>query len=149
LRGIALALGFAGTMIYLIPAARSLLARRRAGLAFKRLEKSLDYLVEGAESADPSPFFAALSRALRLYLTVRVLPEASTLTAAELASLPETAFPASATRGRAAALIARADRVRYGGEVLISRKDLAIFQSSVEEARAIGAENEEALLARL
>ncbi len=136
---------------YLVPAARTLLARRRAAQAFRRLEKSLDYLESEAESADPAAFFAALSRALRLYLAARALPSAPALTASEIALLPELDFPAPGTRDRAAALIARGDRARYGGETparggASSGQELAL---AAREARAIGQETEEAIDARL
>jgi hypothetical protein len=131
---------------YLIPAARALIARRKAALAFKRFDKSIDYLVKEAGIADPAAFFAALVRALRLYLAARVLPEAPALTSVELAALPEEAFPAPATKNRAAALVALADRCRFGGETAGVR---ALLASAAEEARAIGAANEEVLLARV
>jgi hypothetical protein len=132
---------------YLLPAARALIARRKETLAFRRFDESLGYLLREAGAADPSPFFAALLRALRLYLEARVLPGARALTAAELAALPDAAFPAPATRARTAALVALADRCRYGG-VAESASARALLESAALEARAIGAANEEALLVR-
>jgi hypothetical protein len=140
--------------VYLVPAARSLIAGRKAALAFKRFEKSLDYLVEESGAADPAAFFAALMRAFRLYLAARVLPEAPALTASELAALPETAFPEPTSRDRAAALVALADRFRFGGEAprgeaTTAADRRAFLRSAAEEARAIGAANEEVLLVRV
>jgi hypothetical protein len=146
---IVLAFLTAGVALYLIPSARALLARRRAAQAFKRFGRSLDYLAAETETADPASYFAALIRALRLYLAARGLPEAEALTAAELAALPETAFPAPATKDKAAALVARADRVRYGEGAPGGARSRALLEAAVEEARAIGAANEEALLARV
>jgi hypothetical protein len=141
---VAIALGAAGASAYLLPAARALIARRRAAQAFRRLATSLDFLAAEAPSADPAAFLAALSRALRLYLGSRVVSEAPALTAAELALLPEASFPAPATRTRVAALIAGADRLRYGGGAV----GLGALEAAVAEARSICAANEEALLAR-
>jgi hypothetical protein len=143
--------------LYLVPAARALLARRRAALAFKRLEASIDYLLGEAASAEASAFLAALLRALRLYLAARALPGAEALTASELSALPEAAFPAPATRDRAAALVALADRHRYGGAMAGTRAGPAaaassprdFLESAAREAVAICRANEEALLARL
>ena len=160
---IVLVLGAAGTVAYLIPAARALLARRKAALAFRRLEKSLDYLASEAGSADPASFFAALIRAFRLYLAARILSEAPALTAPELAALPQDAFPAPGTKDRAAALVARADRARFGGEVRQGAGTAAALKAvtvpavalkatlleAAAEARAIGEANEEVLLARV
>jgi hypothetical protein len=144
-----LVLGVIATLAYLIPGARAILARRRAAQAFRRLAKSLDYLASEAGSADPSSYFAALIRALRLYLAARALPEAPTLTAPELAALPDEAFPAPATKDRAAALVARADRARFGGERRGSAEaEKAALLEAAAEARAIGEANEEVLLAR-
>jgi hypothetical protein len=147
-----LVLGSFASAAYLIPAARRLIARRRAALAFARLEKSLDFLASEAGSADPAAYFAALTRALRLYLAARALPEAPSLTAPELAALPEAAFPAPATKDRAAALVARADRVRYGSAQRGGsgpETGKAALLAAAAEARAIGRANEEVLLARV
>jgi hypothetical protein len=135
--------------LWLVPAARSRLATRRAALAFRRLERSLDYLESEIGSADPASYYAALSRALRLYLAARALPEALALTAAEIARLPEGAFPAPATKARTVELFSLADRVRYGGEGYAEADRRARLESAAEEARAIGNETEEALLARV
>jgi hypothetical protein len=140
-----LVLGALGSAAYLIPSARALLARRRAALAYKRLVRSLDYLAAEAGSADPASYLAALLRALRLYLAARALPEAEALTAPELAALPESALPAPATKDRAAALVARSDRLRYGGW---GELEPALLEAAAE-ARAIAEANEEALRARV
>lgn len=149
-----LALGISGTAAYLIPASRALLARRRAAQAFRRFEKSLDYLAAEAGQAEPAYFFAALSRAFRLYLGTRVLPEAPALTAGEIETLPDESFPAPATKEKAAALVALADKVRYGGDFGISGEPTplakrAVLMAAAAEARSIAEANEEALLARL
>jgi hypothetical protein len=146
---IVLVLGAAGAAVYLLPAARALAARRRAAQAFWRFDRSLEYLAAEAGSADPASYFAALIRVLRLYLAARVLPEAPALTAPELAALPDAAFPAPATRERAASLVARADRYRFGGEAPGGAAARAVLEAATEEARAIGAANEEVLLARV
>jgi hypothetical protein len=146
---VALALGAAGTAAYLVPAARALLARRRAAQAFKRFVTSLDYLETEAGSAEPAAFFSALSRAFRIYLASRALPGLPALTSPEIAALPETAFPAAATKERAAALFAYADRVRFGNEVPGPGIGRGALESAVDEARAIGEATEEALLAGL
>ena len=146
----ALVLGAAGTAAYLVPAARSLLARRRAAQAFRRFAASLEYLEAEAAGAGSAAFFAALSRAFRNYLEARVVPAAPALTAAEIAALPDDAFPAPATKGRTAAFFARADRLRYGGsEPAPAPERRELCKSAVAEVRAIGEANEEALGARL
>jgi hypothetical protein len=158
-----LALLAAAFFLYLLPAARSLLARRREERIFKRLDKSLDYLAREAGAAEDAAFFAALVRALRLYLAARFLPAAPALTASELEALPDEAFPAPATRRRTAALVALADRRRFGGEAAAPAEAAgadasapasaagrgATLAAAVEEARAIAAANEEALRARV
>jgi len=144
-----LALGTAVSALFLLPAARALALRRREGLAFKLLSKSLEYLEAEAESADSAVFFAALSRALRLYLSARVLAEAPSLTAAEIQGLPETAFPAPETKAESADLLALADLERYGGGLSGRRRDRAGLVSALGLARRIGEANEEALGARL
>lgn len=146
---IVIALGAAGTAAYLVPAARALLARRRSAQAYQRFVTSLDYLAGEAGSAEPAAFFSALSRAFRLYLAARALPDAAALTAAEIAALPESAFPAPETKDKAAALLSGADRARYGGESPGRTRPSAAMESAVVEVRAIGEANEEAFLARL
>jgi hypothetical protein len=142
-----LGLGIAGWAAYLLPASRALIARRKAALAFKRLERRLDYLEAESGTADPAAFYAALCRSLRLYLAARFLPEAPALTAAEVSRLPEEAFPASATKDRTAALLSGADEARYGAFCdSITREALV---AAAAEARAIAGANEEALGARL
>ncbi len=140
----ALGLGAFGSVAYLLPAARRLIAKRKAGQAFRRLSKSLDYLAAQAGSADPAAYAAALERALRNYLTLRFLPEAPALTPSELSALPEAAFPAPSTRDRAAALLAWAEGLRFGGSVARAGE----LGSAAAEARTLAAENEEAILAR-
>jgi hypothetical protein len=146
LGGAALALGLAafGFVAYLLPASRALLARWRAGQAFRRLGRSLDYLVAHAGSAEGAAFSAALARALRNYLAARVSPEAPALTAAEISALPDAAFPSPSIRDRSARLLSWSDEVRFGG----ARAGAEALASAAEEARRIAAESEEALLAR-
>lgn len=149
-----LTLGAAGAAAYLVPAARALVAKRRAAQAFRRFVTSLEYLEAEAGSADPAAFFSALSRAFRLYLDSRALPDArglevapraTALTAAEVAALPESAFPAPGTRDRTEALFSLADRVRYGD----ASPGAEAARGAAIEARSIGEANEEALHARL
>lgn len=144
--GVLIALGLAAFafVAYLIPASRALLARWRAGQAFKRLGKSLDFLAAHAGPADPAAYTAALAGALRVYLSARVSPEIPALTPGELAALPDATFPAPATRDRAASLLAWSDEVRFGGASALA----AELEAAAERARGIAAENEEALLAR-
>ncbi len=147
---IAIGLGAVCTVVYLVPAARALLARRRAAQAFRRFVTSLDYLEAESGTADGAAFFSALLRACRLYLASRGLPEAPALTATEIAAVPDHAFPAPATKPRVAALFARADRLRYGGPEAAAdqRAVRAMRETAVAEARAIGEATEEALRAR-
>jgi hypothetical protein len=141
---LAVVLAAFGFVAYVIPASRALLARRRAGQAFRRLGKSLDFLTARALSADPAAFSAALARALRLYLAARVEPRAPVLTPGELSALPDDAFPAPSTRDAAAGILAWSDEVRFGG----AAAQAAALERAAAEARRIAAENEEALLAR-
>ena len=147
---IAIALAALGTAFYLVPAARALLARRRAAQAFRRFVTSLDYLEAESGTADGTAFFSALLRACRLYLASRGLPEAPALTATEIAAVSDHAFPAPATKPRVAALFAKADRLRYGGPgpAADQKAARAMRETAVAEARAIGEATEEALRAR-
>jgi hypothetical protein len=145
---VALALGAAAAAAYLVPAARALLARRRAAQAFRRFAASLEHLEAEAGSAEPAAFFAALSRVFRIYLSSRALPGLSALTAPEIAALPETVFPAPATKRRTASLLAYADRVRFGGGPGPAT-DHGALESAVGEAREIGEATEEAIRAGL
>jgi hypothetical protein len=140
----ALALAVLGFVAYVVPAARSLLAKWRAGQAFRRLGKSLDYLGAQAASAEPAAYSAALARAFRNYLAARVLADAPSLTPDEISALPDAAFPAPATRDKAASLLAWSDEVRFGG----TAAGTAALADAADEARRIAADNEEALLAR-
>jgi len=140
----AVGLGLFGSAAYLVPATRRLIAGWKAGQAFRRLSKSLEYLAAQAGSADPAAYSAALGRALRNYLSCRFLPEAPALTPGELSSLPEAAFPAPSTRDRAADLLSWADEVRFGG----SPASAAELEGAADKARQVAAENEEAILAR-
>jgi hypothetical protein len=144
---VVLALAVAFAALYLFPAARALLAKRRAAHAYKRFCRTLDYLAVEAASAESGGFLAALIRALRLYLSERVRLDACALTAPELAALPDAAFPLAGARDKAAALVARADRMRYGHELSKGVRPESLLKAEVDEARAIGAAIEEALLA--
>jgi hypothetical protein len=149
LAGIALSLIFAifVTLAWLLPAARFLLARWRAGQAFRRLKRSLDYLAVSLREdgeMDAAAFYAALSRSFRLYLEERVEPCASALTPREFCMLSETRFPAPGIRDAAAELLAEADRVRYAGEASLS----ATMFAAVDKARRLGSAAEEGLDAR-
>ncbi len=140
----ALGLAVFGFVAYLLPAARRLIARWKAGQAFRRLSKSLDYLAAQAGSADPAAYSAALGRALRNYLAARFLPQAPALTPGELSALSETDFPAPSTRDRTAALLSWMDELRFGGAPVRA----AELEEAADKARRVAAENEEALLAR-
>jgi hypothetical protein len=144
-----LALGAFGAAAWLVPAARALLARRRAAQAYRRLITSLEYLSAEATSADPAAFFAALTRAFRLYLAARGILDAPALTAPEFALLPEEALPAPGTKAKAAALFAFADGVRYGAGIPATAAAREVLESAASQARSIAEANEEVLLARL
>ena len=133
------------SIAYLVPAGRALAARWRSGLAFRRLSKSLDFLEEGAASSEPPAFYAALSRALRLYLGERVDERAPALTARELAALPSSAFPAPGLRESAAGVFGEAELARYAG----LRPRPEAMAASVRRARELAQAAEEALDARL
>jgi hypothetical protein len=139
------ALAFVGSIAYLLPAARSLLARRKAAQAFRGLCKSLDYLAAGASVSEPAAFYAALSRALRLYLSERVDGRAPSLTASEFAALPSSAFPVSGLRDAVALVFAESERVRYAGEL----PDADAMRGSVSRTRELAAAAEEAFDARV
>lgn len=138
----AAALGFA---TYVIPGARALLARWRAAQARKELGRSLSFLRASIGSVEKGAFYAALSRALRLYLAARVLPEAPMLTPRELGLLPETRFPTPEIRAEAAGLLAEADEARFGP----AEASAAAMGASIERALALGDAAEEALDAGL
>lgn len=140
-----IALACVASIAYLLPAARALLARWRAAQAFKMLCRSLDYLEAGTAVSEPAAFYAALSRALRLYLAERIDARAPALTASEFAALPASTFPASGLRDLAASLFAEAEQARYAGEMPggVAMKDAAKRVRNLAEAA------EEALDARL
>jgi hypothetical protein len=147
LAGIALVIVLAslGVAAWLLPAARALIARWRAAQAFRRLSRSLDFLVADAPSAEPAAFYAALSRALRLYLAQRALRTAAALTSSEFARLPDGSLPAPGMREKAVDILEEADSVRYGGRAAAPDS----MRSAAEKTRDLGTELEEVLVARL
>jgi hypothetical protein len=138
-----------GAALYLVPAARAILARRRRALAYRRLRRSLAFLSRGLESAVPELFYAALARELRLYLAERIESRIPNLSSKELAALSENIFPAKGIRESAAALVAETERGRYAGELAAGPQAAAILRTSVDRAIALGAATEEAIDARL
>ena len=130
---------------WLLPAARSLLERRKAAQARKALARTLVWLGKDLKTAKPADFYAVLARALRNYLAVRVLPGAPALTPAELATLREDSFPAPGLRDEVSDLLAESDAVRYAGD----KADLARMREAIARASKIGDLAEEALDARL
>ncbi|HTX74428.1 MAG TPA: hypothetical protein VMC79_16470 [Rectinemataceae bacterium] len=146
---LAIILGALGTAAYLIPAARVLLARWRAAQAFRRLRRGLEYLLRGLESADPRLFYAALARELRIYLAERIEARIPTLSASEIAGLPDSLFPAPGLRESAAALIAETEYGRYSGELRPGPGAVPRLRAAAERARRLGESAEEAIDARL
>ncbi|HET7838979.1 MAG TPA: hypothetical protein VFL04_04425 [Rectinemataceae bacterium] len=134
-----------GLVAWLIPAARTLLAKRRAAQAYRRLCRDMDFLATQAEGGDPVPFYSALARALRIYLGERVEAGVPMLSARELGLLPQEAFPAEGIREAAASLLAETEEVRYAGLLPAAGE----MRQATERARAIGAKAEEALDAGL
>ena len=130
---------------WLLPAARTLLERRKAAQARKALARTLAWLGKELRTAKPADFYAVLARALRNYLSVRVLPGAPALTPAELASLREDCFPAPGLRDEVSDLLAESDAVRYAGD----KADLPRMREAIARASKIGDLAEEALDARL
>jgi hypothetical protein len=149
--GFVLVLGLAifALVVWVFPAALALLERRRAGEARKALARSVTWLskglAQGLAQAEPPAFYAALARALRLYLAERVLSSAPALTARELAALPEELFPAQGLRDEAAGLLGESEKVRYGGETV----DLSAMRDALARTSRLGDAAEEALLDRL
>ncbi|MDP3178425.1 MAG: hypothetical protein Q8M76_11015, partial [Spirochaetaceae bacterium] len=136
LAGIALVIVLAALAIiaWLLPAARAAIARWRAAQAFRRLSRSLDFLVAEAASSEPAAFYAALSRALRLYLAERALRSASALTSTEFSLLPDGALPAPGLREKAADILKEADSVRYAGRASLPDS----LRKAAERARDLG-----------
>jgi len=102
------------TVFWLLPGARALLSRLRARGAFRTLSRSLEWLEANAGVADPAPFYALLSHALRLYLARRLIEEAEALTPREIRELPALRFPDAEYRDELAELLLEADRARWG-----------------------------------
>lgn len=146
---LALVLAALGTALYLVPAALSLLARRRAAQAIRRLRRSLAFLSRGLDTALPELFYAALARELRIYLAARVEPRAPNLSSGELAALPEEAFPAPGLRERAASLVAETERGRYALELSPGPGAAAMLRAAAERTLALGEAAEEAIDARV
>ncbi len=145
---LALSLAVFGAAAYVLPAARRLLAQRRAGEARRALGRSLSWLghdLGGRLPIDVSAFHAALSRAVRLYLAARVLPGASALTPSELRGLAEERFPARGLRDEVAALLDESDQVRFAA----AAADEDSLLDALARAARIGDLAEEALDARL
>jgi hypothetical protein len=134
-----------GTVLYVVPAAASLLSRRQAAQARRALGRSLAFLSRTVPGAAPAAFYAALARALRIYLGSRVLPEAPALTPSEFSALGEERFPGPGIRDEAAALLAETDAVRYAGEAA----DESRMRRALSRAVRLGDAAEEALDARL
>jgi len=130
---------------WLLPAAKALLERRKAAQARKALARTLSWLGKDLRTAKPADFYAALARALRNYLAIRVLPGAPALTPAELAALREDCFPAPGLRDEVSDLLAESDAVRYAGD----QADLPRMREALARASKIGDLAEEALDARL
>jgi len=130
---------------WLLPAARSLLERRKAAQARKALARTLAWLGKELRTAKPADFYAVLARALRNYLAIRVLPGAPALTPAELAALREDCFPAPGLRDEVSDLLAESDAVRYAG----APADIPRMREAIARASKIGDTAEEALDARL
>lgn len=134
-----------GLLTWIIPGARNLLRRWRAAAAYKELKAAAGYLEESIGEVGPPAFYAALSRALRIYLAARVLPGAPSLTPPELASLPAEDFPDAAIRDEAAAALSEADAVRFGGR----EPDESAMRAAVNRVLSIAGAAEEAIDARL
>jgi hypothetical protein len=130
---------------WLLPAARALLERRKAAQARKVLARTLSWLGKELRTARPSDFYAALARALRNYLAIRVLPAAPALTPAEVAALREDSFPAPGLRDEVSDLLAESDAVRYAG----APADIPRMREAIARAAKLGDTAEEALDARL
>jgi len=139
-----LALAAAALVFWLIPGARALLAGWREKEAWKTLSATLDWLDDNAGGAEAAPFFALLAAAERRYLARRLVAEAEALTPAELRALPLERFPDADSREELAALLAEADRVRFGGE----RPGPGPRLAASGRLRALGALAEEHLDAR-
>ncbi|MBL8966294.1 MAG: hypothetical protein JNG85_04735 [Spirochaetaceae bacterium] len=134
-------LGGIGSALYLVPAARRIIAKSRAAQASRALDRSLAYLEKGIGSVAARDFYAALARSLRLYLAARVLPEAPALTPAEIAALPESRFPCPGLREDAAAVLAESDRARFAG----FEPGSEAMRAALASAQRLGAAAEEAL----
>ncbi len=145
--GLAVLLGLLilGFVTCLVPGARELLRRWRAGAAYKELRTAADYLESIIGKIKPSAFYGALAGAFRLYLAARVLPEAPSLTPRELSALPEDKFPVPAIRDEAAAALLEADAVRFGGR----QPDETSMHAAVRRVLSIASAAEEAINARL
>jgi len=135
------ALGIVAAAGWLLPAARALMARRRAAEAYTALEKSLDYLEGEVESVEPKAFCAVFSHALRLYLSARLIDRAEALTPAELAVLAEDRFPVPGLRDEAVSLLRASDTARFSSEGFALER----MRDSVRRAREFGSRAEEAL----
>jgi hypothetical protein len=134
-----------GAAAYLVPAVRAVLGGWRAAQAYRRLDKTIGYLIQQASSADPAAYAAALAGALRNYLDSRVHPGIAALTSGEIESLGEADVLRPSIRDGAARLLAWSDRVRFGGESV----EAAGLAEAAERVRRIAAESEEAIRARL
>ncbi|MEI6388301.1 MAG: hypothetical protein WCQ50_16895 [Spirochaetota bacterium] len=108
-----LVFGSAGFALWVIPAARALLARLREREAIRSLERTLDWLEANAEGGDAAAFHALLAQSLRRYLARRLFPEAAALTPSELSRMPADLFPGEGFRDELAALLGETDRVRF------------------------------------
>ncbi len=142
---VGLCLALFGAFLYLVPAVRSVLARWKAGLAYRRLESTVTHLFANAASAEPAAYAAALAGALRNYLELRACSGISALTPAEVRNLADTAALKPSIRDEAAAVLAWSDEVRFGG-LAAKAADLC---TAAERVRRIAVENEEAIRARL
>ncbi len=145
--GLILLLVFAvlGSLAWLVPAARRILAKRRAAQAFRRLCRDMDWLASRAAGSDPVSFYSAIARALRIYLAERVGPIVPSLSAYELSSLPPGSFPGEGVQEAAAFLISETEEVRYAGRRPLPED----MEMAVARARSVGSKTEEALDARL
>jgi hypothetical protein len=141
--GFVILLGFLvfAFVAYLLPAAKRLLEKRKAAEARRALGKRLAWLGKELDDTPSDAFYAVLSRAIRLYLAERVLPEATALTSREFSLLSPDRFPAQGLKEEATALLFEAEAVRYSGEAA----DEARKRASLARAAKLGDAAEEAL----
>jgi hypothetical protein len=121
--------------LWVLPGARALLARWKRREAWVAFSRTLDWLETNGGSGDAAPFYALLSRALRLYLSRRCIDGAEALTPGEFSALPPSRLPDPGFGKEVSRLLGEADLARFAGLPFAAQARLAALRRARELAK--------------